>query len=337
MNILLTGGAGYIGSHTYVELVKEGHTVVIVDNFVNSSPLVLDRLANITGKQVLFYQVDVCDANALNEVFEKHSFAAVIHFAGLKAVGESVEKPLLYYRTNLDSTLTLLEVMQKHDVKSIVFSSSATVYGKPKSVPITEDFELQTANPYGQTKLMIEYILRDVVDSRDDFNVALLRYFNPVGAHESGSIGEDPQGRPNNLVPFIAQVASGVREKLSVFGDDYETPDGTGVRDYIHVVDLAKGHSSALKRLVSLNGGIIIYNLGTSKGTSVLEMIETFEKVSGVKIPFAVTPRRKGDIAECFADATKAKEELGWVAEKTVEKMCEDTWRWQSQNPNGFE
>ena len=335
MNILLTGGAGFIGSHTYVELINAGHNAIIADNFYNSSAQVLDRLEKITGKPVTYYDVDVCNAAALVKVFRCHSFDAVIHFAGYKAVGESVEKPLEYYRNNLDSTLSLCEVMREHGVKRIVFSSSATVYGMSDDMPLTETMPTGCASPYGWTKYMIEQILRDTAAAHPDWAVALLRYFNPVGAHESGMIGEDPVGIPNNLMPFISQVASGKLPELCVFGNDYPTPDGTGVRDYIHVVDLAKGHLAACAYLME-NSGCEVFNLGTGTGYSVLDLVEAFERVNGIPIPFRVVGRRSGDVARCFADAGKAKRMLHWQAEKTLEDMCRDAWRWQSGNPEGY-
>ncbi len=335
MKVLVTGGAGYIGSHTVVELIAGGHEVVIVDNFSNSSPLVLDRLKQITGETIPFHRADLRDPRALDEVFAAHRFDAVIHFAGLKAVGESVAQPLRYYRNNLESTLVLCEVMAARDVKRLVFSSSATVYGSPKSLPITEEAPLQGTNPYGQTKLMIEQILRDLAASDPTWQISLLRYFNPVGAHSSGLIGEDPQGVPNNLVPFLAQVAVGRRRKLRVFGDSYGTPDGTGVRDYLHVTDLAKGHLKALQHLPR-PGVAEAYNLGTGVGYSVLEVVAAFEKASQQPIPYKVVARRPGDIASCYADPSKAAQDLGWTAELGLDDMCRDTWRWQSQNPQGF-
>lgn len=335
MTILLTGGAGFIGSHTYVELVKAGHEAVLVDNFYNSNREIITRLQTITGKPVRYYDVDVCDPEALDQVFCNHPFDAVIHFAGYKAVGESVEKPLEYYRNNLDTTLTLCETMRKHQVKRIVFSSSATVYGMATEMPLFEGMPTGCTNPYGWTKYMIEQILCDVAVAYPDWAVALLRYFNPIGAHESGLIGEDPVGIPNNLMPFISQVAAGKRSKLKVFGADYPTPDGTGVRDYIHVVDLARGHVAACAYLATHTGCEAI-NLGTGKGQSVLELVHAFERVNEVPIPYEVVARRPGDIATCYADATKARELLGWAAEKTLEDMCRDSWRWQKNNPNGF-
>ena len=335
MAILLTGGAGFIGSHTCVELLNAGYEPVIADNFYNSSEAVLARLETITGKAVRCYNVDVCDAAALDKVFDNHTFEAVIHFAGYKAVGESVVKPLEYYRNNLDSTLTLCETMRKHGVKRFVFSSSATVYGNTQTMPLLETMPTGCTNPYGWTKYMIEQILQDVAKAYPDWAVALLRYFNPIGAHKSGLIGEDPVGIPNNLMPFIAQVASGKLEKVRVFGDDYPTPDGTGVRDYIHVVDLAKGHVAACDYLKG-HTGCEVFNLGTGVGYSVLDLIRTFEKVNGIHIPYEVIERRAGDIATCYADATRAHEMLHWQAEKSLEDMCRDAWNWQSRNPNGY-
>ena len=334
--VLVTGGCGYIGSHTVVELQKNGFDVVIVDNLSNSKKAVLDRIQQITGMKPTFYKVDMTDKAALRGVFEKEKFSDVIHFAGLKAVGESVRKPLEYYRNNLDSTMNLLELMREFGVKNIVFSSSATVYGNPATVPITEDFPLSCTNPYGQTKLMIEYILKDLYKADASFNIALLRYFNPIGAHPSGLIGEDPNGIPNNLVPYITQVAVGKLERLNVFGNDYPTRDGTGVRDYIHVVDLAKGHLAALKKL-SENCGLVIYNLGTGNGYSVLEVLNAFSETVGRPLPYVIAPRRAGDIAECYADPTKAYKELGWKAELDLKNMAEDSWRWQKNNPDGLE
>ncbi len=335
MSILLTGGAGYIGSHTCVELLKAGYEPVIVDDFSNSSAAVIDRLETITGKPIRWYQADACDRAALEKVFERHTFDAVIHFAGFKAVGESVEKPLAYYRNNLDSTLALCETMQAHGVSRFVFSSSATVYGTVQTMPLTEDMPTGCTNPYGWTKYMIEQILRDVANANPGWAVALLRYFNPIGAHESGLIGEDPVGIPNNLVPYIAQVASGKLAKLRVFGDDYDTPDGTGVRDYIHVVDLARGHVAACDYLME-HTGCEVFNIGAGVGYSVLDVIKTFERVNGIAIPYEVVARRPGDIATCYADAGKAKRMLHWQSEKTLEEMCRDTWRWQSGNPMGY-
>ncbi len=337
MKVLLSGGAGYIGSHTAIEFRASGHDVVIVDNFSNSKPEVLARLEKITGAPFAFHCADVCDKTAMDAVFAEEKPDAIIHFAGYKAVGESVEKPLEYYRNNLDSTLTLLELMKKYGVHNIVFSSSATVYGAPDTVPIKEDAAVgRCTNPYGWTKYMIELILKDVCKADPQFSAVLLRYFNPIGAHESGLIGEDPQGIPNNLMPYITQVASGRLEKLHVFGNDYDTPDGTGVRDYIHVVDLARGHVCAIK-YAAQNKGADVINLGTGKGYSVLEMVKTFSEVSGVDIPYEINARRPGDIAECYADPTKAKEKLGWTAEKNLCDMCRDSWRWQKNNPHGYD
>ena len=335
MRILVTGGAGYIGSHTVLELLNAGYDVVIADNFVNSKPAALKRLRTLAGKAFDFEEVDLTNAAETNALFTRYQIDAVIHFAGLKAVGESVQKPLEYYRNNLSSTFNLLLAMQKHGVEKFVFSSSATVYGDPVSVPIREDFALSSTNPYGRTKLMIEDMLRDVALAQPEFRICLLRYFNPVGAHISGQIGEDPNGIPNNLMPYIAQVAVGKLPALRVFGSDYPTPDGTGVRDYIHVVDLAKGHVAALKKLES-GAGIYTYNLGTGVGYSVLDMLHAFEKACGKTLPYELVGRRPGDIAACYADPEKAAKELGWRAEYGVERMCADAWRWQSNNPNGF-
>ncbi len=325
MAVLVTGGAGYIGSHTCVELLNEGEEIVILDNFVNSKPEALDRIREITGKDFKFYEVDLLDEEGVDRVFAENNIDSVIHFAGLKAVGESVQKPILYYHNNLTGTLILCKVMEKYGVKKLVFSSSATVYGSPKSVPIREDFPLSTTNPYGATKLMIEGILRDLHVADDSWSVALLRYFNPIGAHKSGLIGEDPNGIPNNLLPYIARVAAGQLECLSVFGSDYPTVDGTGVRDYIHVVDLAKGHLKALAK-VRKDTGVDAYNLGTGHGYSVLQMVAAFEKASGRKVNYKLTDRRPGDIAECYADPTKAKEVLGWEATMGIDEMCADSW-----------
>ncbi|NRB41056.1 MAG: UDP-glucose 4-epimerase GalE [Pseudomonadales bacterium] len=336
MAVLVTGGAGYIGSHCCLELLDAGFDVVVVDNLCNSSLVALDRVKSLTGKDISFHRVDINDATALAAVFKQHTIESVIHFAGLKAVGESVAKPLWYYQNNVQGTLTLCDVMQQHDVYKLVFSSSATVYGDPHTVPITEDFPLSATNPYGQSKLMVENILRDLAISDDRWNVILLRYFNPVGAHESGLIGEDPQGIPNNLMPYISQVAVGKLKQLSVFGGDYDTKDGTGVRDYIHVVDLAKGHIAALNKLVS-NQGATAYNLGTGVGYSVLDMIKAFELGSGQDVPYQIVDRRPGDIAACYADPVLATTELGWKAEKTLEDMTRDTWHWQSKNPKGYQ
>lgn len=337
MAILVTGGAGYIGSHTCIELINAGYDVVVVDNLCNSSEKSLERVAQITGKKVPFYQVDILDREGLAQVFEKERIDSVIHFAGLKAVGESVAKPLEYYHNNITGTLVLCDVMRNHGVKNIIFSSSATVYGDPAFIPITEECPKgNPTNPYGQTKSMLEQILTDFHTADPEWNVVLLRYFNPIGAHESGLIGEDPKGIPNNLLPYIAQVAVGKLECLGVFGDDYDTPDGTGVRDYIHVVDLARGHVKALRKIED-KSGVSIYNLGTGNGYSVLDVLHAFEKACGKTLPYAIKPRRPGDIATCYADAAKAKAELGWEAEYDIARMCEDSWRWQSMNPNGYE
>lgn len=337
MRILVTGGAGYIGTHTAVVLLEQGHEVIIVDNLCNSKYVAVKRVEELSGKQVIFYQYDVCDEEKMRQVFQQEKIDAVIHFAGLKAVGESVSIPLRYYDNNLTSTLVLLKVMKEFGVGNFVFSSSATVYGNPASVPIREDFPLSATNPYGATKLMIERILTDCAHADPEFHPVLLRYFNPVGAHESGQLGEDPNGIPNNLVPYITQTVVGKREKVHVFGNDYPTPDGTGVRDYIHVVDLAKGHAAVLPLFEKGFDGVKIFNLGTGRGYSVLEMIAAFSKAAGKEIPYVIDPRRPGDIPECYADCTKAYEELGWKAEKTLEDMCQDSLRWQRENPNGFE
>ena len=337
MSILVTGGVGFIGSHTVVELQNAGYDVVVLDNLCNANPKVLDRIEAITGKKVPFYKADIRDREALNEIFEKESIDSVIHFAGLKAVGESVQNPLEYYDNNISGTLVLVDVMRQHGCKNIIFSSSATVYGDPAFVPITEECPKGVCtNPYGWTKSMLEQILSDIQKADNEWNVVLLRYFNPIGAHKSGTIGENPNGIPNNLMPYITQVAVGKREELGVFGDDYDTPDGTGVRDYIHVVDLALGHVKALKKIEE-NAGLKIYNLGTGCGYSVLDVVHNFEKASGVKIPYSIKPRRAGDIATCYADAAKAKEELGWEAQYGILEMCEDSWRWQKNNPNGYD
>ena len=336
MSILVTGGAGYIGSHTCVELLNSGYDVVVVDNLSNSNSKSLDRVEQITGKKVKFYKVDLLDVEDLDKVFQAESIEAVVHFAALKAVGESVAKPLIYYQNNITGSLNLFEVMEAHGVKNFVFSSSATVYGDPDSVPIREDFPVTATNPYGWTKLMIEQILTDIQLAKPDWNVILLRYFNPVGAHESGMIGESPNGIPNNLMPYISQVAVGKLDKLRIFGGDYDTVDGTGVRDYIHVVDLAKGHIAALKRLQQKNG-LEVYNLGTGRGYSVLEVVNAFEKASHQQIGFEIVERRAGDVAASYADPSKANKELGWRAVFDIDKMCEDSWRWQSQNPKGYE
>jgi len=335
MKILITGGAGYIGSHTCLELLKKGFEIVVVDNLCNSKEESLKRVEQLARKALDFHKVDILDNDSLNSVFRDASFDAVIHFAGLKAVGESVTDPLIYYHNNVIGTISLCEVMIKHNVKNLVFSSSATVYGDPPKVPITEDFPLSPANPYGRTKLIIEEILRDLHRADNAWNIVLLRYFNPVGADQSGRIGEDPNGIPNNLFPYMSQVAIGKLPFLSVFGNDYPTPDGTGIRDYIHVVDLALGHIKALDKLMS-NPGVVTYNLGTGQGYSVLEIVNAFEKTSGNKIPYRITKRRPGDIASCYADPSLARKELGWFAKRGIEDMCADSWRWQSQNPDGY-
>lgn len=338
MRILVTGGAGYIGSHTCVELLQAGHDVIVVDNLCNSSREAVRRVEELTGKQIAFYEVDLLDKDALDEVFDYEPVDAVIHFAGLKAVGESVRIPLTYYHNNITGTLNLCDVMAEHGVKKIVFSSSATVYGDPKEIPITENCPKGTiTNPYGQTKAVLEQVLTDLHVADAAWDVILLRYFNPVGAHESGRIGEDPKGIPNNLMPYVAQVAVGKREKLGVFGNDYDTPDGTGVRDYIHVVDLARGHVKALdKMFAGEEAQVRVYNLGTGRGYSVMDMLHAFEKACGRELPYEIKERRPGDIATCYADCTKAREELGFVAEYDVERMCADAWRWQSGNPEGY-
>ena len=333
--ILVTGGAGFIGSHTCVELLNAGYEVVILDNFCNSKPEAVKRIEKITGKSVKLYEADMLDKDAVEKVFAENKIDAVIHFAGLKAVGESVSIPLTYYHNNITGTLILCEVMAKHNVKKIVFSSSATVYGSPKTVPIKEDFPLSTTNPYGSTKLMIENILRDLYVSDNEWSIALLRYFNPIGAHESGLLGEDPNGIPNNLVPYIAQVALGKLEVLSVFGNDYPTHDGTGVRDYIHVVDLSQGHIKALEKIMDTTG-VDAYNLGTGTGYSVLDVVNAYQEASGVKINYKIAPRRPGDIAECYADPTKSKNELGWSTKLDIKKMCIDSWNFTKKNPNGL-
>ena len=335
MKILVTGGAGYIGSHTCVELLNADYQVVVVDNLSNSKYESIKRVQELTGRSLDFYQVDLLDKDALSKVFDEHDIDAVIHFAGLKAVGESMNIPLRYYHNNLTGTIHLCEVMQAHQVKNIVFSSSATVYGDPASVPISEEFPLSATNPYGRTKLMIEEILQDLYGADHSWNVAILRYFNPVGAHPSGRIGEDPNDIPNNLMPYISQVAVGKLDELLVFGNDYPTPDGTGVRDYIHVIDLSLGHLKALEKL-SQNPGVVIYNLGTGRGYSVLEMVAAFEKACGKKIPYRIVARREGDVAISYADPSKAQRELGWVATRGIEEMCADAWRWQVNNPDGY-
>ena len=333
--ILVTGGAGYIGSHTCVLLIEAGFEVVVFDNFCNSSQEALKRVETIVGQKIPFVEGDIRSHTDLEKAFTLFNINAVIHFAGLKAVGESVEKPLEYYDNNISGTIVLCEVMQKHNCKQIVFSSSATVYGDPHTVPITEDFPLSATNPYGRTKLFVEEILRDLYTSDNGWSITLLRYFNPVGAHASGTIGEDPNGIPNNLMPFVAQTAVGKRAELGVFGNDYDTPDGTGVRDYIHVVDLADGHLKALTYLEQ-HKGVLTVNLGTGTGSSVLDMVKAFEKASGKPVPYKILPRRTGDIASCYADPSYAKEVLGWQATKGVEEMCQDSWRWQSNNPDGY-
>ena len=336
MTVLVTGGAGYIGSHAAVELLENGYDIVVVDNLSNSSREAINRVKELTGKDFPFYEYDLLDYDAIEEVFRKHDFDSVIHFAGLKAVGESVEIPLKYYHNNITGTLNLCRIMQKYGVKKMVFSSSATVYGNPERVPIDESFPLQATNPYGRTKLMIEEILRDLHVADNSWRIALLRYFNPIGAHKSGRIGENPRGIPNNLMPYITQVAVGKREKLYVFGDDYDTHDGTGVRDYIHVVDLVRGHIKALEYLDN-HEGVEAFNLGTGTGYSVLDIVKTFSEVNGVEIPYEITDRRPGDVAICYANPEKANRLLNWKAEYDLKQMCEDSWRWQVQNPNGYE
>jgi len=335
MSILVSGGAGYIGSHTCVELLEAGYDIVVVDNLSNSCEESLRRVEKITGKSVVFYEGDIRDKKILQKIFEENKIDSVINFAGLKAVGESCAKPLEYYENNIEGLLVLVMTMREYGVKNLVFSSSATVYGKPKSVPITEDFDLSTSNPYGSTKLFIEYILKDLYKADPTFNIAILRYFNPIGAHESGLIGEDPKGIPNNLCPYITQVAVGKRKELGIFGNDYNTPDGTGVRDYVHVVDLAKGHVLAVDKLAE-NPGLLIVNLGTGKGYSVLDMVHAFEKVTGKPIPYKILPRRPGDIDECYADPSYAEKVLGFKATKDLEDMCRDAMNWQTKNPNGY-
>ncbi len=333
--ILLTGGAGYIGSHTAVELLNDGWDVVIADNFYNSSPEVLIRIEELTGRKPVFYEIDVCNRDALDKLFSEQNIDAVVHFAGYKAVGESVAKPEMYYANNLNSTLVLVDVMKKYGCKNLVFSSSATVYGIPETVPLVETMPTGCTNPYGWTKLMNEQILTDIAKANTDMSIVLLRYFNPIGAHKSGRIGEDPNGIPNNLVPYITQVAVGKLEHLNVLGNDYPTHDGTGVRDFIHVVDLARGHLAALTYSFE-NNGVEIFNLGTGTGYSVLDIVNAFEKVNGVKVPYVFAPRRPGDVAECYADATKAHSMLNWQAVHTLEDMCRDSWKWQKSNPNGY-
>lgn len=334
--ILVTGGAGYIGSHTVLQLLESGQQVIVLDNLCNASAEGLKRVEELTGKKATFIEGDIRDDELLGKLFNEHDVNSVIHFAGLKAVGESVEKPLMYYQNNVYGTLVLCEAMQKHGVKNLVFSSSATVYGDPVSLPLKEDMPTgQPTNPYGQSKLMVELVLRDLYQSDDQWNIAILRYFNPAGAHPSGRIGEDPNGIPNNLMPFITQVATGKRAQLSVFGDDYDTPDGTGVRDYIHVEDLANGHLKALAKLQQ-NVGLVTYNLGTGQGYSVLDMVKEFEKQSGKAVPYQIVPRRAGDVASCYADPELASNDLGWEAKKGLDAMCRDSWNWQSNNPDGY-
>lgn len=335
MKILVTGGAGYIGSHTTLLLLEQGYEPVVLDNLSNSSEEALRRVEKITGKTVKFYNADIRDRKALDEIFAKERPEAVIHFAGLKAVGESCEKPLMYFENNISGSITLFEAMQAAGCRNIIFSSSATVYGKPESVPIKETFKTQVTNPYGRTKLVLEQLLADLYESDNSWNVMLLRYFNPIGAHESGLIGEDPKGIPNNLVPYIAKVAVGKLEHINVFGDDYDTPDGTGVRDYIHVMDLADGHVKALEHIEG--AGLSIYNLGTGTGYSVLEVIKAFSKACGKDLPYVIGPRRPGDIDMCYADPSLAREKLGWEAKRGIEEMCADSWNWQSRNPSGYE
>ena len=333
MAILVTGGAGFIGSHTAVELLNSGKDIVIVDNFSNSKPKALDAIRKITGKDFKFYEIDYLDREKLEKVFEENKIDAVLNFAGYKAVGESVKKPLEYYENNVSGCIVLLETMRKYNVKKFVFSSSATVYGQPERIPLTEDCKVGgTTNPYGTSKLFIEQILKDLYNSDNSWDICILRYFNPVGAHESGLIGEEPQGVPNNLMPYVVRVAAGELKELSVFGNDYDTPDGTGVRDYIHVVDLAKGHICALNKLDKEGNGLFIYNLGTGTGYSVLDMVKAFEQITGKKVPYKIAPRRAGDIATCYSDPTKAKEELGWTAEKGIKEMCEDSWNFIQKN-----
>ena len=336
MAVLVCGGAGYIGSHTCIELLAAGYDIIVADNFSNSCPEAVDRTRELAGKDFPLVEIDLCDAEKTDALFAAHpEIDSVIHFAGYKAVGESVAKPLEYYDNNLTSTFVLLKAMRKYGVKNFVFSSSATVYGDPHTVPITEDFPLSTTNPYGSTKLMIEMILKDLYKAQPEMNIAILRYFNPIGAHKSGRIGEDPAGIPNNLVPYIAQVAVGKLDHVNVFGDDYNTPDGTGVRDYIHVVDLAAGHVAAIKKLAE-KPGLVVVNLGTGNGYSVLDVIKAYEKACGKTLPYVIGPRRPGDIAACHADPKKAREVLGWEAKYGIEEMCADSWNWQSHNPNGY-
>lgn len=335
MKILVTGGAGYIASHTNLELLNDGYDVVVIDNLSNSCMESIRRVEKLTGKSIRFYENDIRDKEALVNIFDKENINAVIHFAGLKAVGESCKIPLSYYNNNISGTINLLEVMDKYEVKSLVFSSSATVYGDPKTMPITEDFPLSVTNPYGRTKLMIEDILRDLYAADNEWNIAILRYFNPIGAHESGEIGEDPNGIPNNLVPYISKVAMGMLDKINVFGNDYDTPDGTGVRDYIHVVDLALGHIKAIEKIMD-KPGLVTYNLGTGIGYSVMDIILNYEKACNKKLPYIIADRRPGDIATSYADPSKAHRELGWKAVRSIEQMCRDSYNWQSKNPNGY-
>ena len=337
MTILVTGGAGFIASHTNIELLNAGYDVIVMDNLCNSSKESVARVEQITGKKVKFYEADMRNVEDLEKIFSENVIDVIIHFAGLKAVGESCVKPFEYYENNISGTLNIISMMRKYNVKKMVFSSSATVYGDPEVIPITEECKVGgVTNPYGQTKLMLEQILTDIQKADPDFDIALLRYFNPIGAHESGLIGEAPNGIPNNLLPYVAKVAAGVLDKVNVFGDDYDTPDGTGVRDYIHVVDLAKGHVCAVKRLLE-HPGLVIYNLGTGVGYSVLDIIHNFEKACGKKIPYVIAPRRPGDIATCYSDPSKAERELGWKAQYGIDRMCEDAWRWQMMNPNGYD
>ncbi|GAA0232163.1 UDP-glucose 4-epimerase GalE [Metaclostridioides mangenotii] len=336
MTVLVTGGAGYIGSHTCIELLEAGHNVVIVDNLCNSNKIVVDRIEELSGKKPVFYEFDVTNVEKMETVFREQKIDSIIHFAALKAVGESVKKPIEYYSNNLISTLVLFDLMKAFNVKNFVFSSSATVYGEPETCPILEDFPLSVTNPYGRTKLIIEEMLTDIYKSDHSFNIALLRYFNPVGAHKSGRIGEEPNGIPNNLMPYITKVAIGTLQELSVFGGDYPTHDGTGVRDYIHVLDLASGHVKALEKLKE-NPGLVIYNLGTGKGYSVIDLVKAFSEASGKDIPYKITDRRDGDVAICYADSSKAYKELGWKAKYQLDEMCKDSWRWQKMNPNGYE
>ena len=336
MTILVTGGAGFIASHTNIELLNAGYDVIVMDNLCNSSKESVARVEQITGKKVKFYEADMRNVEDLEKIFSENVIDVIIHFAGLKAVGESCVKPFEYYENNISGTLNIISMMRKYNVKKMVFSSSATVYGDPEVIPITEECKVGgVTNPYGQTKLMLEQILTDIQKADPDFDIALLRYFNPIGAHESGLIGEAPNGIPNNLLPYVAKVAAGVLDRVNVFGDDYDTPDGTGVRDYIHVVDLAKGHVCAVKKLLE-HPGLVIYNLGTGVGYSVLDIIHNFEKACGKKIPYVIAPRRPGDIAICYSDPSKAERELGWKAQYGIDRMCEDAWRWQTMNPNGY-